>query len=401
MTKRILFLSYYFPPDLSAGAFRSESLVKALLAEAGTDVHVDVITTQPNRYHGFSSSAPAVEDFGGYRVRRIGLPCNEGRFKDQARNFLVFARAALRLTKEEDYDLIVATSSRLMTGALGAWIARCKGSVPFYLDVRDILVDSLSELFPARYNWLLIAAFSMVERLTLKQASRVNLISPGFLSYFAMRYPSRQFSLHTNGVDELFLDALPRQRVFSRPGPAAPLQVLYAGNIGTGQGLQHILPTLAKKLEGKVDFRIIGAGGALNELAKALSALKVTNVELLPPVRRDALVFYYQNADILFLHLNRFDAFRRVLPSKLFEYAATGKPIWAGVSGYPAVFAKKNIANVAVFLPCDVEGALISLQELDLGDVCRSEFVEVYSRAKIQKAMAREVLCTSGSSGER
>ena len=30
----------------------------------------------------------------------------------------------------------------------------------------------------------------------------------------------------------------------------------------------------------------------------------INNIEILPPVKRDELIAYYQDADILFLHLN-------------------------------------------------------------------------------------------------
>ena len=46
------------------------------------------------------------------------------------------------------------------------------------------------------------------------------------------------------------------------------------------------------------------------------------------------------STDVLFLHLNDYSAFRKVIPSKIFEYAATGKPIVAGVSGYAAEFLR-------------------------------------------------------------
>ena len=72
---------------------------------------------------------------------------------------------------------------------------------------------------------------------------------------------------------------------------------------------------------------------------------------LLQPVKRDELIEIYQSADVLFLHLNDFDAFKKVLPSKIFEYAATGKPIWAGVAGYAAEFITSKIENSAVFFP--------------------------------------------------
>ena len=43
-------------------------------------------------------------------------------------------------------------------------------------------------------------------------------------------------------------------------------RILYAGNLGEGQGLHKIIPESAKKLEGKFEFVIIGDGGMKNDL---------------------------------------------------------------------------------------------------------------------------------------
>ena len=55
-TMRILLLSFYFRPDLSAGSFRATALVDALL-KAHPGVEIDVVTTLPNRYSAFSPDA--------------------------------------------------------------------------------------------------------------------------------------------------------------------------------------------------------------------------------------------------------------------------------------------------------------------------------------------------------
>ena len=54
MNKRILFLSYYYTPDLGPGAFRNTALVESILKEMDADTILDVITTMPNRYQSFN-----------------------------------------------------------------------------------------------------------------------------------------------------------------------------------------------------------------------------------------------------------------------------------------------------------------------------------------------------------
>ena len=111
---------------------------------------------------------------------------------------------------------------------------------------------------------------------------------------------------------------------------------------------------------------------------------------------REALIKEYLAADILFLHLNDYEAFKKVLPSKIFEYAALGKPIWAGVSGYAAQFLHEEVSNVAVFSPCDTEQALRVFEQLDIRDAPRDAFVQKFSRKLIMRAMAADILACMG-----
>lgn len=394
MTTRILVLGFYYPPDLAAGSFRMKALVKALLSEPSSDVQIDVITTQPNRYHTHIEAAAGYQQCSRLSIRRIGVPSHKSGFLDQSRAFSSYAWGVCKAVRGKQYDLIVASSSRLMTASLGACLAY-RSKTPLYLDIRDIFVDILPELFPGRLGWLAAQIFRPIEGFTIRQAQKINLISPGFFSYFYARYPDKTFSMHTNGVDELFLSPPHLEQVARLPGNA--LKVVYAGNIGAGQGLDLILPRLAKRLEGVAYFYIIGAGGGLEKLRQALHVANIGNVELISPIQRSGLLAFYQMADVLFLHLNSFESLHRVIPSKLFEYAATGKPVLAGVSGYAARFITANIANAAVFAPCDVEGAIKGLSDLLPVTVRRAAFIKSYSRLLIQKRMARDVLDTCGA----
>lgn len=383
---KLLLLSFYFRPDLSAGSFRTSALVEALLA-ADETLEIDVVTTLPNRYSSFSSEAPELEESPRLRIHRIALPRHQSGMRDQSVAFLRFAMAAMKIARRTRYDMIYATSSRLMTALLGTAMSWRQKS-PLYLDIRDIFVDTIEDVLP-RFAWATGAIFAPLERLAIGRAKAVNLVSRGFEPYFAPRYPRKQFRYFTNGVDDEFIG-------LTMPVPTRaegePLRVLYAGNIGDGQGLHAVLPKLARALTGRVHFRILGDGGRRPALEAALAASGVDNVEIMPPVNRGRLIEEYAAADVLFLHLNDYPSFLKVLPSKLFEYAATGKPIWAGLSGYPASFAQKEIPNAAVFYPCDPEAGVAALQTLQLTPTDRADFVTTYGRRKIMKDMATDML---------
>jgi len=352
------------------------------------NAQIELITTLPNRYNSFSSQAPEVEELPRLTIRRIKLPEHHSGMVDQAKAFLSYARQVFPLVKKGDYDLVYGTSSRLMTAVLSAYIAN-KKSTPLYLDIRDIFVDTIKDVLPRKITFVAKPLFGLMERWAINQANQVNLVSAGFKDYFQSRYPNQNFSFFTNGIDSEFIDAVP---IHSCKEGKEPLIILYAGNMGEGQGLHEIVPKFANSLSGRAIFRLIGDGGRKAELEKRLVEVGCENVEILNPVTRDQLLVEYQNADILFLHLNDYDAFKKVLPSKLFEYAATRKPILAGVSGYAASFVQSEVDGAAVFSPCNVIEAEQAFSSLAKNNVDRSGFIKKYSRANIMKKMVVDVL---------
>lgn len=388
---RVLFLSFYFEPDLCAGSFRNTALLKELMAQVPQCSNIDVITTLPSRYSTFTVEAESQESRDSATIYRIPLPVHKSGMVDQSKAFIHFAREAIRIGSVGEYDLIYASSSRLMTASLGAYLSR-KLKVPLYLDIRDIFVDTIKDVLPKKLAWAMKPIFSLIEKWTFSRAAKINLVSEGFRGYFERRYPSLPLSFYTNGIDEEFLD-IPVSSSETIEGKIP--EVVYAGNIGEGQGLHTILPPLAKHFEGKLKFKIIGDGGRRPQLEQTLEAAVVNNVELVSPVSRDDLIQAYLHADILFMHLNDYDAFLKVLPSKVFEYAALGKPIWAGVAGYAASFVDQHVSNAAVFRPCDIESAVTAFHNLALTTEPRDEFVEKFSRANIMKQMAADIISTA------
>jgi hypothetical protein len=394
---KILVLSFYYKPDLSAGSFRTTALTEDLATLAPAGSSIEVITTLPNRYHTFAADAPSVESRPGLTIRRIAVGAHKSGMADQSRAFLRFASGARRATSGKRYDLVFATSSRLMTAALGAHIAGRTGA-RLYLDIRDIFVDTIKDVLKGPLAKLMPPAFSILERRTITAADTVNLVSPGFASYFGDRYPHTRFTFFTNGIDDEFVVAAPAERS-ERPTLDSKVRVLYAGNVGEGQGLHAIVPRLAARLRDRVEFTIIGDGGRHAVLDESIRTEGLANVKLIPPMDRARLIEAYRAADVLFLHLNDYPAFEKVLPSKVFEYGAMGKPIWAGLGGFSAAFVERELQNSAVFPPGNADTAIVAFDRLKIRDEPRTDFIAKYSRADISLKMAADILSAITRSG--
>ena len=389
---RILLLSFYYPPDIGPGSLRAKSIVDALRVVSQlsdvTNLSVDVLTTLPHRYRSLTANALEFEQEGNVTVRRLSLPKHRSGMADQSWAFIFYALAIQRHVNGEVYDVVIATSGRLLTASLAAWVAH-KSGAKLYLDIRDLFTDTLRDCLakiPAR---MVLPGLLWLENWTFRKADRINLVSEGFLPHLQAIVPEIKLSVLTNGIDNEFLIS-----DFSSECVNETPMVLYAGNMGEGQGLHHIIPVVAKSFEGKVNFELIGDGGRKAALINALTLSGASNVGVLDPVPRENLIPKYREADVLFLHLNDYPVFRKVLPSKIFEYAATNKPILAGVGGYAADFLREQIEGVEVFSPGDSVAMEQGLKRLLSGPriINRSAFCQRYRRDGIMRQLARDVL---------
>jgi len=389
--KRVIYLTFYYEPDLCAGSFRNTPLAIELAKQAReNDIIVDVYTTLPNRYSTFEQSAPEFEEIENLRIHRISLPPHKSGMLDQVFSFKKFYAEVIKLNKNKRADLVFASSSRLFTAYLGYTIAK-KSNAPLYLDIRDIFVDTMSDVFKSRILKIgILPLLKLIENKTFSYAKQINLISGGFKSYFT-KFSNTEFTFYTNGIDEEFLEAIPV--VVKKSNIGSKKSIVYAGNIGEGQGLHKVIPQAAKELGNDFEFLIIGDGGTKKLLQDEINNLSINNVILEKPVNRNELQSIYRDADYLFIHLNDYPAFRKVLPSKIFELASFGKPIIAGVSGFAAEFIKNEVSDSFVFEPCN-SMQLVEFLRMDTASntIDRKEFKFKYRRSNINKLMAESIL---------
>ncbi len=385
---KILFLTYYFEPDLCAGSFRNSSLFKELLNKMNDTDTIKVISTHPNRYDSYKIDSQDFQNINGNAtIHRVKIPNHNNSLFGQIKSFTTYYRRVHKLIKEDSYDLIYASSSRLFTAFLGAKIAR-RRQAKLYLDIRDIFRESVLEIIKNPFIKIGLNIFlKRAEKYTFKKATHINLVSKGFKSYFK-NYKNCSYSFFMNGIDDVFLGLnSKKERTI-----AQKRTIVYAGNIGEGQGLHHIIPQAAIELGEMYEFLIFGDGGTKTNLLNKIKELGASNVKVFNPINRKLLIEEYQKASFLFLHLNSYKAFERVLPSKLFEYGAFDKPIIAGVGGYAASFLKEYMDNIILFSPRDVKTFVEKIKGYTYTTQERVEFKAQFSRKNINKEMANSII---------
>ena len=246
---RILILTFYYEPDLCAGSFRNTAFVHALKKYLKETDKVDIVTTMPNRYNSYLEEAVEEEQNGNISIKRIRMPKHQSGMIDQSRSFGSFAFKVFKyIRKRQKYDIVFASSSRLMTAYLGAMIAN-RQKAKLFLDMRDIFTDTMGDIFGKSKLKYTVKFFKVIEKYTMNSATHINLVSNGFEEYFTHLNSKVSYSFHSNGIDRVFLEYN-----FEKEVKTDKKIITYAGNIGEGQGLEKIIPDMAKSLP--EDFEI-------------------------------------------------------------------------------------------------------------------------------------------------
>ena len=192
---------------------------------------------------------------------------------------------------------------------------------------------------------------------------------------------------YSNGIDPEFLKV-----DFTKTEKKKKKSIVYAGNMGDGQGLHKIVPEMAEFLGDNFTFMLIGDGGMRGHLKQRIREKGLSNVKLIDPVPREKIIEYYRNSDYLFLHLNDYEAFKKVLPSKIFEYAVTGKPVIAGVGGFAAEFIRSRLPAWILFEPTDIEDFKHNFDREPEASTQLEQFIDEFRREAIMEKLSAEFL---------
>ncbi len=125
----------------------------------------------------------------------------------------------------------------------------------------------------------------------------------------------------------------------------------YVGTIGMGCGLSVVLGA-ARRLRdaGRDDVRflLVGDGALRAELEEEARAEGLDTVVFTGRQPKARMPEFLAASDACLVHLTRTDLFKTVLPSKIFEASAMGRPIVLGVEGFAAELVTEAEAGICI-----------------------------------------------------
>ena len=367
----ILYLSHYFTPENNAPAARVHAMGREWVREGH---QVTVVTSAPNHptgvvYDGYRNRLWQEEWIDGVRAIRVWtfLAANAGTVRRTLNFVSYFAAASVAAPFVRRPDVVIATSPQFFAGWAGVpahWAHR----VPFVLEVRDLWPESITAV-GAMDRGVAVRALEWLERRLYGAADRIVTVGEGYREQLVARgVPAGKVDVVTNGVDaDLFY---PRDRdpaVRARWGLAPEAFVIvFAGTIGMASGLEVALRAAHRLRErGRADiaFLLVGDGAVRAQLEAAARAQGLDNVVFTGMVTRDRLPEVLAAADACLVHFKRREIFTTILPSKLFEDAAMGKPILLGFEGHAAELVRAADCGIC-FTPEDDEALAAAAERL-------------------------------------
>lgn len=354
MKRHILVISQYFPPDITAAAFRIGSLCDFLLQH---DYQVTVLTSHPHK----SNSNP-----GNHSDKKAGNPLSILRVKINSRRYILQYLAfiirgffkILPLAFKNRIDLVFATSPPLSVFSLGFLISRIKRA-PLIMDIRDLWPDTPVALGKMGNHSVAYRFFKRYEAFMYRRAHWITCVSEPMKLAIEPATPGK-VSVVYNGVSQAETRHLPPS-----PPPRIetnhPVKVFYYGNIGLAQGLDIVVDT-AERLDSGIHFHLVGEGALKQNFINAIESRKLDNFHIHPPLsKRQLMEKVATEAQILLINLEDHPVFHRTIPSKLFDYLLHCLPVVYGIKGEGAAILKKTDAAIA-FEPNSVSSLAKALE---------------------------------------
>jgi colanic acid biosynthesis glycosyl transferase WcaI len=134
--------------------------------------------------------------------------------------------------------------------------------------------------------------------------------------------------------------------------------VLYAGNLGLSQALEHVLvvaQSLARRDE--ICFVFVGDGAAREQLVSQTAQMELPNVRFIPFQPRERLPEVLATADVSLVTLQR-GIGTGSLPSKTFSILASGRPVLVSVDAGSETWRLVERAKAGLCVPPECPSAL-------------------------------------------
>ncbi|TNF69110.1 MAG: glycosyltransferase WbuB [Gammaproteobacteria bacterium] len=335
--KHILFISDNFYPESNALANRLYDHARIWVKEG---YQVTILTCVPNFpkgkvFQGYKNKWRSKEVVDGIEVIRIKsfIAQNKGSFK-RIVDYLSFGmHASIQGLFIKKVDLVIGTSPQPFSVFAAWFVARLKRKA-FIFELRDLWPESVVAVDAMGKQNLLLRLFGWSVKRLYKKADMIVSVTDSF----------KNILIQQDGIDPEKIIVCKNGIDFSQIKPPLDVQSLklqyqigekflvgYIGTIGMAHSVHTIIEAAKLTEDQSVHFIIMGTGAYAEQIKSQAQTLD--NVTFIDSGSRFDAIEVTNMLDASIVHLKNTPLFETVIPSKVFESMALGKPILMGVKG--------------------------------------------------------------------
>ncbi|MDQ2939009.1 MAG: glycosyltransferase family 4 protein, partial [Actinomycetota bacterium] len=333
---RVLILTQHFTPEITAARSRLHPMAE-LLAQRGHEV--EVLTAVPNHPEGviaeeFRGRISIRRELNGFHVHYVWVKASPR--KTKWTRLMLYGSYATMATlagfASRRPDVVFASSPPLPVAAAGMAVA-FRHRIPWVMDVRDLWPE-VAVVLGELTNKQMIRAAERLERRLYTSATAITTVTEAFRSDIAaMVDDDSKISLIRNGTTPLWLETGALEVDRTKLGlPADRFVWTYAGNVGIAQGLETAIDAAAQLGDG-YRLLVIGSGPMLDRIKQRAEDLPPGRVVFHGLVQPAGAARYLRASDANLVPLAARPALEKVIPSKLFDCCAVGRPVILAAEG--------------------------------------------------------------------
>jgi glycosyltransferase involved in cell wall biosynthesis len=198
------------------------------------------------------------------------------------------------------------------------------------VDIQDLWPEILVEVGYIKKGSFLHVALGFLERVVFRNADRIITVSPDLAQKIRFMTPKPIYVVESQADPTEFNEDETTSQLRLHLGLTGRKILLYIGTVGRVQRFESIVLAMPAVLESHPDAMLIvvGSGDQIDSLLALTDTLGIAeHVRFLPPVPHADVPRYMSIADVCLLPLDTTEI--EALPTKFFEYLASGRPVLA------------------------------------------------------------------------
>lgn len=249
--------------------------------------------------------------------------------------YLVFAVSSLYASFQiKRPDIMICTSPPLTVGLAGWAIRQRFRKLPMLFEVRDLWPESAIDT-GVLTNPLLIKLGYALERLSYRQSTWINVLTPAFSKVLLERKNIRKerLSMLPNAADlDIFQPGERNNWVREKYDIQDRFVVIYTGGLGVANHVIQFVEA-ARAFDDSVRFMVVGDGMHRQMLEDKAKQWGLNNVIFTGYRPKHEVVDICASADVCCAVLKKVDTFKTVYPNKVFDYMAAARPVVVAIDG--------------------------------------------------------------------